>query len=165
MRALEFEGLLAGSVGVPFLVVSATAPLLQRWFTETGHPAARDPYFLYAASNLGSIVGLLGYPLLVEPRLSLTGTYSQTALWSASYGVLAVLIVLCALAVWRNRARGNDATSDGGGEGVAEREPPTRRERARWIALSECTMVLTVLGFVCALCSWTLPLAEYGWPR
>src|SRR5712692_5627820 len=48
--------LLSVSVGLPFLVVSATAPLLQKWFTATGHPAARDPYFLYAASNLGSML-------------------------------------------------------------------------------------------------------------
>src|SRR5437773_8784035 len=50
--------LLSLSVGLPFLVVSATAPLLQTWLTGTGHPAARDPYFLYAASNLGSMLGL-----------------------------------------------------------------------------------------------------------
>src|SRR5262245_50773836 len=62
---------LAVSVGLPFLVVSATAPLLQQWFTGTGHPAARDPYFLYAASNLGSMLALLGYPLLIEPKLRL----------------------------------------------------------------------------------------------
>ena len=66
---LDVLTLLSVSVGLPFLVVSATAPLLQKWFTRTGHPAARDPYFLYAASNLGSMLALLGYPTLVEPRL------------------------------------------------------------------------------------------------
>ncbi|MGH7315902.1 MAG: spermidine synthase, partial [Candidatus Rokuibacteriota bacterium] len=66
--------LLSVSVGLPFLAVSATAPLLQKWFTHTGHPAARDPYFLYAASNLGSMLALLSYPTLVEPRLSLQGS-------------------------------------------------------------------------------------------
>ena len=59
---LDVLALLSLSVGLPFLVVSATAPLLQHWFTHTGHPAARDPYFLYAASNLGSMLALLGYP-------------------------------------------------------------------------------------------------------
>ena len=55
--------LLSVSVGLPFLVVSASAPMLQAWFAETGGPAGRDPYFLYAASNLGSLLALLGYPL------------------------------------------------------------------------------------------------------
>ena len=50
------------------LVVSATAPLLQKWFASTTHPDAGNPYFLYAASNAGSLFGLLGYPILVEPR-------------------------------------------------------------------------------------------------
>ena len=61
----------------------ATAPLLQQWFTHTGHPAARDPYFLYAASNLGSMLALLAYPLLIEPRVHLRGVgwLSQTWLW------------------------------------------------------------------------------------
>src|SRR5713101_3627963 len=90
---------LAVSVGLPFLVVSATAPLLQKWFTHSGHPAARDPYFLYAASNLGSMLALLGYPTLIEPRLHLSsaGWLAQTQLWTAGYLALAVLTVACAL--------------------------------------------------------------------
>ena len=64
-------GLLFATVGLPFAVVSTTAPLLQRWFSRTGHPAAGDPYFLYGASNLGSMLALLGYPLVVEPNLRL----------------------------------------------------------------------------------------------
>jgi hypothetical protein len=58
------------SIGFPFLVLSAGAPLLQKWFAHCEHRAARDPYFLYAASNCGSIAGLLAYPLLLEPRLT-----------------------------------------------------------------------------------------------
>src|SRR5262249_18931971 len=59
------------AVGVPFFVLSTTSPLLQRWSASPGHPAAKDPYFLYAASNAGSLLGLLAYPLLIEPRLTL----------------------------------------------------------------------------------------------
>ena len=55
------------AVGVPFFVLSTTSPLLQRWFAATRHSTARDPYFLYAASNAGSLLGLLGYPFLIEP--------------------------------------------------------------------------------------------------
>ena len=51
---------LAGTVGMPFFALSATAPLLQHWFSRTNDPKARDPYFLYAASNAGSLLGLLG---------------------------------------------------------------------------------------------------------
>src|ERR671916_966510 len=64
-------GLLAISVGLPFFAISTTNPLVQRWLSDTDHPAARDPYFLYRASNLGSVIGLLGYPLLVERELTL----------------------------------------------------------------------------------------------
>src|SRR5262249_4099518 len=60
--------LLIVSVGLPFIVLSTSAPLLQKWFARTGHPSAKDPYFLYAASNLGSMLALLGYPIIVEPN-------------------------------------------------------------------------------------------------
>src|SRR5262249_37163600 len=98
---------LAVSVGLPFLVVSATAPLLQQWFTGTGHPAARDPYFLYAASNLGSMLALLGYPLLIEPKLRLRGEgwLTQTRLWTLGYLLLILLVALCALVLWRSARR------------------------------------------------------------
>ncbi len=58
---------LAVSIGAPMFIISATAPMLQKWFAHTSHPDAADPYFLYVASNLGSLLALLGYPLLIEP--------------------------------------------------------------------------------------------------
>ena len=91
--ALALLGLLAVSIGLPFFVVSSTAPLLQRWLTHTDHPAGRDPYFLYRASNFGSVIGLVSYPLLVEPRLALD---DQGQLWTWGYAVLAVLLLGCA---------------------------------------------------------------------
>jgi hypothetical protein len=84
-------------VGLPFLVVSTSAPLLQKWFAHTGHPAARDPYFLYGASNLGSFLALASYPFLVEPYLFLQ---SQAWTWTIGYIVLAVLVGICAVMVW-----------------------------------------------------------------
>src|SRR5260221_133393 len=63
--------ILAVSVGVPFFMISTTNPLLSMWFTETGHPSARDPYFLYAASNVGSMLALFIYPLV--PTVMLNG--------------------------------------------------------------------------------------------
>ena len=58
-------------MGLPFFVVATSSPLLQMWFAETGHPSGKDPYFLYGASNLGSMLALLGYPVLMEPYLRL----------------------------------------------------------------------------------------------
>src|SRR5262245_37076164 len=63
--------LLTVAVGLPLFVVSASAPLLQRWFAATGHPSGADPYFLYGASNLGSMLALLAYPIVIEPSLPL----------------------------------------------------------------------------------------------
>src|SRR5262249_32538854 len=64
--------MLTAVVGLPFFVVSTSAPLLQKWFVHTGHHTAQDPYFLYGASNLGSMLSLLLYPFLVEPALTLS---------------------------------------------------------------------------------------------
>jgi hypothetical protein len=87
---------LAILVGVPFFVVSTSAPLLQRWFVATGHPAAKDPYFLYGASNLGSLLSLLFYPLLFEPWFTLR---TQADLWLGGYLALVVMIGVCIVAV------------------------------------------------------------------
>src|SRR6266851_118236 len=90
--------LLTFSVGAPFFVVSTSAPLLQKWFADTDHPSANDPYFLYAASNLGSMLTLLGYPLVVEPNLTLK---SQGMTWMIGYGLLVLLIGACAVYLWK----------------------------------------------------------------
>ena len=94
-------------VGLPFLVVSATAPLMQKWFLHTGHPAAKDPYFLYGASNFGSMLGLALYPTVVEPWLPVTPTgegpwyLSQVHLWAAGYALFVALVVGSAVLVWQ----------------------------------------------------------------
>ena len=90
-------GLLTVSLGAPFFMLSTGAPLLQRWFSESGHPSAANPYFLYAASNLGSMVALIAYPLLLEPSLRLA---QQRYWWTIVYIVLVVLIATCALIIF-----------------------------------------------------------------
>jgi hypothetical protein len=90
---------LLGMVGLPFFVVATSAPLLQKWFATTGHSAAKDPYFLYGASNLGSMLGLLLYPLLIERIWDLP---EQAMIWTAGYGLLIGLVLACAVAVWRS---------------------------------------------------------------
>ncbi|HEX2053474.1 MAG TPA: fused MFS/spermidine synthase [Actinomycetota bacterium] len=92
--------LLTFSLGLPFFVLSTSAPLLQRWFATTGHPSGKDPYFLYAASNAGSMLALLSYPFLLEPALPLD---MQSAVWSIGYGVLAAGTVACAWLVQKQQ--------------------------------------------------------------
>src|SRR4030095_16476228 len=70
-EALWLLGLFAVSIGLPFFALAANGPLLQAWFVRTDHPATKDPYFLYAASNAGSFLGLLAHPLAVETFVSL----------------------------------------------------------------------------------------------
>lgn len=127
--------LLGVSVGLPFFVLSTTSPLLQAWFARTGHRQAADPYFLYAASNAGSMLALIAYPLLIEPRLRLT---EQREWWAAGYLLLAVFILTCAAIVWR-------ATSGRAARPQLRLVPTSaaarasrldRRRVARWILLS-----------------------------
>jgi hypothetical protein len=90
--------LLTMIVGVPFLVVATSAPLLQKWFANTGHPASKDPYFLYGASNLGSLLSLLLYPVAVEPWFGLT---AQSWLFAVGYFLLAILVEGCVVFLWK----------------------------------------------------------------
>lgn len=85
-------GQLAVTVGPPFFALSATAPLLQHWFSRTSHRAAADPYFLYAAGNAGSLLALVAYPLLVEPSLPLA---AQSQGWAVGLIFVAGGIALC----------------------------------------------------------------------
>jgi hypothetical protein len=109
-------GYLLRHVGIPFLVVSAGTPLLQKWFAATSQARTRDPYFLYAASNAGSLAGLLIYPTVLEPSF---GLRPQSWYRALGFGMLAVLMGSCAGAVWRSRrtaALGDEAC---GGTGTA----------------------------------------------
>ncbi len=87
-------GLFAVGVGVPFVAVAANAPLLQAWFATTDDPAAHNPYFLYAASNLGSLIALIGYPFVLEPLL---GLKALAAIWTGGFVALQLAIAICAV--------------------------------------------------------------------
>src|SRR5262245_57261006 len=78
-------GLFTVSIGLPFVAVAANAPLLQAWFARTGERGASDPYFLYAASNLGSLIALVGYPFVLEPVF---GLRALAGIWTVGYAVL-----------------------------------------------------------------------------
>ena len=156
-------GLLPVAVGLPFFVVSTTAPLLQRWFAGTGHPAAVDPYFLYGASNVGSMVALMAYPLVVEPNLRFA---RQSQFWAVGYGAFVVLILACAAAVWR-APRGVREADDEGGDAAGSDRPGLGRW-ARWVGLAFVPSSL-MLGVTTYLTTdiaaipllWVIPLAIY----
>ena len=164
-------GLLLVAVGLPFFALSATTPVLQKWFAQSGHPSSGDPYFLYAASNSGSLLGLLSYPFLLGPLLRLS---DQSRLWTYCYGLFLLLVTGCILLVWRSpredSARASTPPLDARIEEVAARnaENPTLRRRLRWLALAFVPSSL-MLGVTTALTTdvpaiplfWVLPLALY----
>jgi hypothetical protein len=155
--------LLLTTVGLPFFMVSTSAPLLQRWFASTGHPAAADPYFLYGASNLGSLLALLAYPLVLEPQLRLA---HQSGAWAVGYGVLVALTLACAIAVRRSKAGGHPA-GDPPAAALA-RERLTAGQWLHWMALAFIPSSL-MLGLTMYLTTdiaaipllWVIPLALY----
>jgi spermidine synthase len=146
--------LLTVSIGPLFFAVAAQAPLMQRWYA-TGDGAA-DPYALYVASNLGSFAGLIAYPLIVEPLMSLR---QQSWLWSIGYALLALLVLACAL-----RLPGQVAAQ----KPVATTPAPTRAQWLRWtllafvpsgLMLSTTTHLTTDIVAMPLL--WVLPLGLY----
>jgi hypothetical protein len=151
------------AIGAPFLVLAATAPLLQRWLSTSDHPAAKNPYMLYAASNTGSLLGLLAFPIVLEPHLRLT---QQSSLWTVGYAIALALTVACAVLVWR-RSR---ATAPGRDASVIDdaTTAPTMRDRIKWLALAFVPSSL-LLGVTTYLSTdvaampllWVVPLALY----
>lgn len=144
--------LLLVSVGPLFLVVSAQAPLMQRWYAES---SGGDPYPLYSASNFGSFLGLICYPLLVEPLLPVA---SQSLAWSLGYGLLALLVAACAFRLPRGAA-----------VSVRPAAPPVPRRRlVSWIGLAAIpsglmlsTTLLLTTDIVAMPLLWVLPLGLY----
>ena len=154
--------LLLVAVGLPFFVVSASSPLLQTWFASTRHRAAADPYFLYAASNVGSMLALLAYPLLIEPSL---GLREQSWIWTGGYVLLAVLLGACALLVRRVPA------ADSAQPAIAALVAGARlslRRRMRWalLAFVPSSLMLSVTTYLSTSIApipllWIIPLALY----
>ena len=155
-EALWVPLLFALSIGPVFFLVSAQAPLMQRWFSA--HPQAGEPWALYAASNLGSFAGLIAYPLVFEPLL---GVHVQAWAWSTGYAALIALIGLCAWARWGLRAQAAEV-----GEGGAE--PIPARRILQWLVLAavpsglmlSTTTHLTTDVFAMPLL-WVIPLGLY----
>lgn len=168
---LSVMALLAVAIGIPFFVCSTSAPLLQKWFAYTGHPAARDPYFLYAASNVGSLISLLGYPLIIEPNLTLV---QQAWLWAFGFCVLIGLALLCGRAAANPIGIPPGGTLLPGGKVrptaavVGSEPPPTAGRIIKWVTqafvpsswmLGVTVYMTTDIASIPLL--WVVPLALY----
>ncbi|MEP9402937.1 fused MFS/spermidine synthase [Sphingomonas sp. VNH70] len=154
--ALWTPWLLAASIGPLFFAVSAQAPLLQRWFAFAC--PGRDPYALYAASNVGSFAGLIAYPLLVEPLLSLR---AQSWGWSFGYGALLLLVVACGWLLPIRRAEAAAVVADPG-------PAPGLLRVLHWILLALvpsglmlATTTFLTTDIVAVPLLWVLPLGLY----
>ncbi|HEY7669402.1 MAG TPA: fused MFS/spermidine synthase [Hyphomicrobium sp.] len=158
-------GLFAVAVGLPFVAVAANAPLLQAWFARTGHPHAQDPYFLYAASNLGSLIALLSYPFILEPAFGLA---ALSGYWTLLYVVLIAALAACFALVRGSIAARTPTTV------VPETEAAPASRWARWEErLAWCGLALVPAALLTAFTThiatdiasapllWVLPLALY----
>jgi hypothetical protein len=148
------------AIGIPFFIVSATAPLLQKWFAHCGHHHSQDPYFLYAASNAGSLLALLSYPFLIEPHLGLA---EQRWIWTVTYLVLSVLILGCGFMLWRNQKTDDQPESEP--EVVEELPVP---QQLHWLALAfvPSSLLLGLTQFISTDIAavpllWIVPLTVY----
>jgi hypothetical protein len=170
-------GMLVVCAGLPFFAVATSAPLLQDWFAKVRHRTSEDPYYLYAASNAGSLTALLLYPLLLEPHLRLA---QQSGIWMVGYGVLLALVIGCAFLVWKAGDSVKDSPVIHLGERLstaagaasqpssANSKSPATLTRLRWIALAfvPSSLLLGVTTFITTDIApipllWIIPLAMY----
>ncbi len=147
--------LLGASIGPLFFAIAAQAPLLQRWYSVATH--GRDPYALYAASNIGSFGGLLAYPLLVEPNMALD---RQSWLWTGGYALVFLAVAGCALLLPKTAADAPHVPHSSA--------QPSRNRVLHWIALAFvpsglmlATTTFLTTDIVAVPMLWVLPLGLY----
>jgi hypothetical protein len=153
MNAATVFRLLALSAGMPAVALAATSTTIQRLFISTGHGSADDPYFLYAASNLGSMAGLLLYPVITEAEFTLA---EQSRLWLYAYALL-IAFGLCCMCL-----------SGKGGKADTAPEAAPWKQRREWALLSffpsslllGVTMYITT-AIIAAPLIWVLPMVLY----
>jgi SAM-dependent methyltransferase len=164
--SLLILGLLAMTIGLPYLLLSTTSPLVQAWFARSF--PGRSPYRLFALSNLASMLALVGYPFGLEPWVA---TRLQSYGWSAAYALFALLCMTCgwyslrAPAVALDVGRPDDVTSSGP---AATDAPPTPGRQFLWCALAAMGsfLLLAVSNHICQNIAaipllWVVPLAIY----
>lgn len=157
--------LLAGTIGLPFFVLSTSASVFQHWLSRTDHPSARDPYFLYSASNLGCLLALASYPTIVEPLLTLR---EQSRLWTTGYAEFVLLAIACGVVAWRRNVRVNPAADSAPVSDDPACAPIAAGRRVRWVALAfvPSSLMLAVTSYVSTDIGavpllWIVPLALY----
>src|SRR5215831_5327545 len=157
-QALWLIGLFTASIGLPFFALAANSPLLQAWFARTDHPAAKDPYFLYAASNVGSFLALVSYPIVIEPYVRLG---DQAWSWSVGFCFLIALLAGCGALRWHSLYENVRA------DGTAE-APPNWKDAGFWMALAAVPagLLVAVTAHISTDVAavpflWVLPLALY----
>jgi hypothetical protein len=156
---------LLAMVGAPFFVLSATSPLLQHWFSRRGGDPKRT-YRLYAASNAGSLLGLLGYPLLLEPATTLP---QQSHCWGWAYATLTALITVLGLMTLRRQTQvGPPSRRIPTLPPPLAAAPPAWPTKLRWLGLAAlpCSLMLGVTTHITSDLAavpllWTIPLAIY----
>lgn len=148
------------AIGLPFFVVSTTAPLIQKWFSQVGHHTSHDPYYLYAASNTGSLIALLSYPFLLEPAIGLA---EQKIYWGFGYVLLCLLIAACAFVLWRSKQTAGSPAMDKQKTGRL-----SLRTQFYWLALAfvPSSLLLGLTNFISTDIAsvpllWIIPLTVY----
>jgi hypothetical protein len=155
---LYLLGMFAASIGFPFFALSANGPLLQAWFARSGHPDAQNPYFLYAASNVGSLLALFAYPFIAEPLSTLS---FQVDLWRYGYYALIVLIAICGALVFTRHTKGELRAT-------TTEAAPALRQMFYWVAIAFVPSALMIAvtthvttDVAAAPFLWVLPLSLY----
>jgi hypothetical protein len=155
-------GVVTLGVGLPFVLIAANGPLLQRAFSRTGSRASHDPYFLYAASNLGSAISLLAYPVYFERALTLS---AQVVAWRNTYVALLIALAICAALIWRFSPKSLAPEPGVAGDDSAAVD---WRRRLRWMALAAIpsSLMLGVTTYISSEVApvpliWILPLALF----
>jgi hypothetical protein len=148
------------AIGLPFFVLSTTSPLIQKWFSHVGHHTSHDPYYLYAASNIGSLLALLSYPFIIEPNIGLS---AQKLIWSAGYIALILFVAACAWYFVRNYQQ--QEVSE---QLEIEPEAPSVLTKLHWLALAfvPSSLLLGLTNFVSTDIAavpllWIIPLTLY----
>lgn len=153
-------GLFGASIGLPFFALAASSPILQAWYVRTRHPDAHDPYFLYAASNVGSLLALLSYPALLEPAFTL---HAQSQLWSVGFMMLTALIAACGFSMLRMPGRPARETP-----GKTVEPKPSWSTFGHWVFIAAVPsgLVVAVTVYIstdiaAAPLLWVIPLSLY----
>ncbi|NOK35694.1 fused MFS/spermidine synthase [Corallococcus exercitus] len=169
LPVLRLMRMLAATLGLPFFVLSTTGPLLQSWFARAR--PERSPYVLYALSNAGSLLALLGYPFLVEPWV---GRSAQAWGWAAGFVLFVLCVLACARDLLRRAPAASPLESSAGALPEALSDAPIEAPRPgvgrtlTWLALSTCASVLLLAttnklsqDVAAGPFLWVMPLAVY----